>query len=79
MSRSKPDEAKYAVLRAPLDDGRELVYRDVRRLGTILLLDEKGWAEYDAALGPEPLDPGAHPERDSPPSWRRRNRRSRKC
>ena len=56
-------EAKYAVLRAPLDDGRELVYRDVRRLGTILLLDEKGWAAYDAALGPEPLDPGLTPAR----------------
>jgi formamidopyrimidine-DNA glycosylase len=58
-----PGEAKYAVLRAPLDDGRELVYRDVRRLGTILLLDEKGWAAYDAALGPEPLDPGLTPAR----------------
>ncbi len=52
------DEARYAVLRAPLDDGAELVYRDVRRLGTILLLDEAGWTDYDAALGPEPLDPG---------------------
>ena len=57
------DEGKYAVLRAPLDDGRELVYRDVRRLGTILLLDEKGWAAYDAALGPEPLDPELTPAR----------------
>jgi formamidopyrimidine-DNA glycosylase len=51
------EEARYAVLRATLDDGRELVYRDVRRLGTLLLLDAKGWAAYDAALGPEPLDP----------------------
>jgi formamidopyrimidine-DNA glycosylase len=51
------DEAHYAVLRAPLDDGSELVYRDVRRLGTILLLDETAWRDYDAALGPEPLDP----------------------
>ena len=50
-------DAKYAVLRAPLDDDRELVYRDVRRLGTLLLLDEAGWRDYDAALGPEPLDP----------------------
>jgi len=50
-------EAKYAVLRAVLADGRELVYRDVRRLGTLLLLDEPGWAAYDGALGPEPLDP----------------------
>jgi formamidopyrimidine-DNA glycosylase len=52
----EPAEAKYAVLRAGLDDGRELVYRDVRRLGTLLLLDEAGWLAYDAALGPEPLD-----------------------
>lgn len=51
-----PDEAKYAVLRAELDDGRELVYRDVRRLGTLLLLDEKEWARYTAAIGPEPLE-----------------------
>ena len=58
-----PDEAKYAVLRAQLDDGRELVYRDVRRLGTILLLDDKGWVSYDAALGPEPLDPALTPAR----------------
>lgn len=58
-----PDEAKYAVLRAPLDDGRELIYRDVRRLGTILLLDDRGWSAYDAALGPEPLDPALTPAR----------------
>jgi formamidopyrimidine-DNA glycosylase len=51
-----PEEARYAVLRAKLNGGRELVYRDVRRLGTLLLLDEDQWAHYDAALGPEPLD-----------------------
>jgi formamidopyrimidine-DNA glycosylase len=52
------DEARYAVLRLQLGDGATLVYRDVRRLGTILLLDEKGWRSYDAAIGPEPLHPG---------------------
>ena len=57
------EEARYAVLRAALDDGRELVYRDVRRLGTLLLLDRRGWARYDAAIGPEPLDPGFTAER----------------
>ncbi|MEO6068731.1 MAG: bifunctional DNA-formamidopyrimidine glycosylase/DNA-(apurinic or apyrimidinic site) lyase [Gemmatimonadota bacterium] len=51
-----PDEAKYAVLRATLDDGRLLVYRDVRRIGHLLWLDEKGWTRYDRALGPEPLE-----------------------
>nr|MBA3660079.1 formamidopyrimidine-DNA glycosylase [Gemmatimonadales bacterium] len=50
-----PEEAGYAVLRIALDDGGELVYRDVRRLGTLLLLDDAGWASYDAAIGPEPL------------------------
>lgn len=49
-------EAKYAVLRAKLDDGRLLVYRDVRRIGHLLWLDAKGWTKYDAALGPEPLE-----------------------
>jgi formamidopyrimidine-DNA glycosylase len=52
------EEAKYAVLRLTLDRGGELVYRDVRRLGTILLLNPKEWARYDAAIGPEPLEPG---------------------
>jgi len=51
-----PDESKYAVLRAELSRGGELVYRDVRRLGTLLLLDPKQWAQYSAAIGPEPLD-----------------------
>lgn len=50
-------DARYAVLRAALDDGRELVYRDVRRLGTLLLLSDAAWRQYDEALGPEPLDP----------------------
>jgi len=50
------DERRYAVLRAMLDDGRVLVYRDVRRLGTLLWLDARGWARYDAAIGPEPLE-----------------------
>ena len=57
------DDRQYAVLRAQLDDGRELVYRDVRRLGTLLLLDARGWERYDRAIGPEPLDPGFTPER----------------
>ena len=51
-----PDDARYAVLTCTLDDGRLFVYRDVRRLGTVWLLDDKGWITYDARLGPEPLD-----------------------
>ena len=49
-------EAKYDVLTCTLDDGRLFVYRDVRRLGTVWLLDEKGWAAYTGRIGPEPLD-----------------------
>ncbi len=55
-------EAKYAVLRARLDNRTEFVFRDVRRIGTLLLLNEKQWATYDAGLGPEPLDPALTPE-----------------
>lgn len=54
-SPATPD--KYEVLRATLDDGSVLVYRDVRRLGTLLLLDDTEWERYDSAIGPEPLDP----------------------
>ncbi|MEO8636854.1 MAG: DNA-formamidopyrimidine glycosylase family protein, partial [Gemmatimonadales bacterium] len=50
-------ELKYAVLRTVLDDGTHFIFRDVRRLGTLLLLDAKGWDRYHQALGPEPLDP----------------------
>ncbi len=54
--RLTSEEAQYAVLRIALDNNTELVYRDVRRLGTLLLLTDDEWAAYDAALGPEPLD-----------------------
>ncbi len=49
-------ERRYAVLVCTLEDGRRLVYRDVRRLGTVWLLDEAGWAAYTTRIGPEPLD-----------------------
>jgi len=58
-----PDQKRYAVLSARLDDGRRLVYRDVRRLGTLLLLDQRGWQAYDRSIGPEPLDPAFTAER----------------
>lgn len=50
------DELKYAVLIGTLSDGRKFVYRDVRRLGTIWLLDEEGWLAYTGRIGPEPLE-----------------------
>ena len=51
------EERRYAVLTCQLDDGRLLVYRDVRRLGTVWLLDDRGWSRYTAQIGPEPLEP----------------------
>lgn len=50
------DELKYAVLICTLGDKRKFVYRDVRRLGTIWLLDEEGWIAYTGRIGPEPLE-----------------------
>lgn len=50
------DERKYTVLTCTLSDGRQFVYRDVRRLGTIWLLDEAGWTVYTGRIGPEPLE-----------------------
>ncbi|MGH7676467.1 MAG: bifunctional DNA-formamidopyrimidine glycosylase/DNA-(apurinic or apyrimidinic site) lyase [Gemmatimonadales bacterium] len=51
-----PEERRYAVLVCTLEDGTRFVYRDVRRLGTVWLLDERGWMRYTARIGPEPMD-----------------------
>ena len=53
--------ADYAVLRVRLERGDELIYRDPRRLGTLLWLGPLGWEAYDRSLGPEPLEPGFSP------------------
>lgn len=50
------EQAKHAVLVCTLNDGRLFVYSDVRRLGTIWLLDENGWTAYTGRIGPEPLE-----------------------
>ncbi len=54
--RLRVAERRYAVLEAAIGRGERLVYRDVRRLGTSWLLDEKGWQSYTARIGPEPLE-----------------------
>jgi formamidopyrimidine-DNA glycosylase len=46
----------YSTMRLALDDGRTLHYCDVRRLGTVALMDEQRFNEYAGALGIEPLD-----------------------
>ncbi len=50
-------EALYSTLHFALDDGRDLHYRDIRRLGTVALMSPDRFAEYIGALGVEPLDP----------------------
>ncbi len=57
------DETRYAVLTCTLAGGHHFVYRDVRRLGTVWLLDDRGWARYTARIGPEPLEPDFTVER----------------
>lgn len=52
-----PDESRYAVLTCRLDDGSALVYRDIRRIGTLRWMLPDEWNAYAARLGPEPLDP----------------------
>jgi formamidopyrimidine-DNA glycosylase len=56
--RLTPDERRYAVLQVWLDGGGQLVYRDVRRLGTLSLLSPAAWTAYSNRIGPEPLAKG---------------------
>jgi formamidopyrimidine-DNA glycosylase len=46
----------YSTLSFTLDDGRQLHYCDVRRLGTVALMNESRFSEYTGDLGIEPLD-----------------------
>jgi formamidopyrimidine-DNA glycosylase len=48
----------YGVLDVGLGARRRLVFRDVRRLGTVQLLRPARWTAYTARIGPEPLEPG---------------------
>jgi len=59
------EQDQYACLAWSLADGRTLVYRDVRRLGTVALLSAPAFGRWSAALGPEPLDPDLTAERFS--------------
>lgn len=53
--RPPPGARRYAVLEAALRGGGWFVYRDMRRLGTVWLLDAAGWERYTSRMGPEPL------------------------
>jgi formamidopyrimidine-DNA glycosylase len=54
-------EADYTTVSCELGDGRLLRYRDVRRLGTVSLMNPARFAAYSGALGIEPLDPAFTP------------------
>jgi formamidopyrimidine-DNA glycosylase len=56
------EERRYSTVAFTLGDGRVLHYRDIRRLGTLAVMDEKRFVEYTAALGVEPLDSAFTPE-----------------
>jgi formamidopyrimidine-DNA glycosylase len=57
------DSLPHERARLALDDGSELVYRDVRRFGTWRLLDAGELESYIAArVGPEPLAADFSPE-----------------
>lgn len=57
------EERRYSTLEFRLADGRAVHYRDIRRLGTVALMDPHRFAAYTSALGIEPLDPGFTAER----------------
>jgi formamidopyrimidine-DNA glycosylase len=60
-----PDDSDYTCIQFGLADGRTLRFRDVRRLGTVALMPGGRFAEWTAAIGPEPLDPEFSIERFS--------------
>jgi formamidopyrimidine-DNA glycosylase len=54
----KPTDAQreYGVLVCQLDRGW-MIYRDVRRIGTLRWMTPEAWDQYQRTMGPEPLDP----------------------
>ena len=52
----KQSELGYSTMKLDLDDGRALHYSDVRRLGTVALMNADRFDEYTSKLGIEPLD-----------------------
>lgn len=51
------DDRRYAIFVAQVGPRAWFLVRDIRRLGTITLLDEAGWSAYTERIGPEPLAP----------------------
>lgn len=56
------DDRKYSTVRWKLTDGRTLHYYEVRRLGTVSLMNPRQFDKYEAKLGVEPLEPEFTPD-----------------
>ena len=56
------DDRKYSTVRWKLTDGRTLHYYEVRRLGTVSLMNPRQFETYEAALGVEPLEAAFTPD-----------------
>ena len=56
-------ELRHIAARFELEDGRAVLYDDMRRFGRIDLLTAKTWGDWDARLGVEPLSDEFTPER----------------
>ena len=56
------EDRRYSTVRWRLEDGRILHYREVRRLGTVSLMNPRQFARYVAKLGVEPLEPEFTPD-----------------
>jgi len=55
-------ESHYSCVQWHLKDRRTLHYIEVRRLGTVSLMNPKQFATYEAKLGVEPLEPEFTPD-----------------
>ena len=51
----------YTAIVFAFTDGTALRYRDVRRLGTVALMNPARFTEWESAMGPEPLHPDFTP------------------
>ncbi len=54
--RSDEPRGKHHHLAFVLDDGRELRFSDTRKFGRLRLLNTAEFEQFDATIGPEPLD-----------------------
>lgn len=55
-ARGEPIEDRFVTIELDLEDGGRFAFRDVRRLGTVELMDPEAYGQLDARLGVEPLD-----------------------